>query len=468
MKNKLYATTPDGVLFPSFLLQDGVLYATLADINETSEDNTIEDRFAAYLQTVVRPHKKLVRLDFLQPDDSVAFSLDNNSERKKYRDSRAFIQEGTLSVTLQNGQRRQASVTLANIDGAFEFNVNKIWFGQRLRLLMGVELPDGSEFYLPQGVFYINDPTTVINPNERTITYDLVDKWAYLDGTLFGNLETSHQILAEDEDNVYEAITSVLRMSKFDFTETGDKTKQIDCTLPMLSQYYTDKEYTLPDGTEVSVLTVPYDISTDSDSSTLADIILELNTILAGLIGYDATGALRLEPSQESIDDSKKPILWAFTPENSMLCGLTETILRSAVYNDVIIVGEGLDEEEVWGRATNFDPASDTNVNLIGRRTYREARSEYFNAGQCVALAEWTLKQKTVLQKSVSIECPQMYHLSENALVTIKRTDKEGEPVERHLIESFTLPLGETGAMTISAISVNDFPKLSTSSAVGG
>ena len=122
-------------------------------------------------------------------------------------------------------------------------------------------------------------------------------------------------------------------------------------------------------------------------------------------------------------------------------------------------MGEALGSNpQANARATNLDPASDTNVNLIGYRTHRESKSGFYTDDICQAQAVFELKRRTVLQKAVSISSTQMFHLSENNLVEIRRPDKPGSPVERHLIQGFTRPLAQTGAMTISAISVNDFP----------
>ena len=104
---------------------------------------------------------------------------------------------------------------------------------------------------------------------------------------------------------------------------------------------------------------------------------------------------------------------------------------------------------------------SDTNINIIGRKLYREDKAEYWNADQCVALAKYYLKRKSVLQKTVTLETDQIFHLHENRLISVRREDKAGHPVERHLIQGFTLPLGETGAMSINAVSVNDYPQIS-------
>ena len=68
---------------------------------------TPSEQFQAYLQQLRRPFTKLCRLRFLYPDGSTAFALDNNPYNKR---SGAFIQSGDLSVNLQNGQRRTASI----------------------------------------------------------------------------------------------------------------------------------------------------------------------------------------------------------------------------------------------------------------------------------------------------------------------------------------------------------------------
>ena len=427
-------------------------------------------RYAEYLKALTKPFKKLAKLEFLQPDNSVAFSLDNNYKRgymTKY-DTRAFIQSGTLNVSLHNGARRQATVELSNIDGAFDYNVNKLWFGQQVRLSMGLVLPDGTDFYLPQGVFYLENPKKSISPTARTITYNLTDKWAYLDGSLFGTLETTYQIpmyTGSERTDIFKAMADVLHLSRIDFSSNEeDITKQIDNVLPTFTTFYNNRSYQVVNGPDTLMTQLPYDITVSPDNGTLATILLELNTIIAGWIGYDQTGALRVEPSQDDISDTDKPIIWAFTPQNSILCGIEEIVNNKDVYNDVIIVGEGMNDGEVYGRASNFDPRSDTNINIIGRKTYREQKAEYWNAEQCVDLAKFYLKRKTVLQKSITIESSQLFHLLENRLVSVQRTDKEGSPVEKHLIESFSLPIGETGTMSITATSINDFPNFTITS----
>ena len=64
----------------------------------------------AYMSALREPFQKLCRLRFLQPDGSTAFSLDNNPKNRR---SGAFVADGSISVNLQNGKRRTATVTLS-------------------------------------------------------------------------------------------------------------------------------------------------------------------------------------------------------------------------------------------------------------------------------------------------------------------------------------------------------------------
>ena len=404
-------------------------------------------KWSQYINSVGKPFTKLARLDFLQPNGSILFTLDNNPLNEK---SKAFIQSGEITVNLQNGQRRTATVTLSNLDGSFDYNVNKLWFGQQVRLWEGMILPSGHDFYISQGVFYVKDPDEVFEPGLKQTTLNLVDKWAYLDGTLFGNLDGTYEVPVNS--NVFNVVQSVLNFDR----GNGQK---VDASVPVFTNYYNGKTTTLPDGTTVPLTNTPYTYRCDSENGTYADIILEMNTMLAGWVGYDANGQLRIDPSQDDILDTTKPVQWKFSPQNSTFLGATYSVKNSEVYNDIIIIGESLSEYgQTSGRATNFDPKSDTNVNIIGRKTKRYQQSGYYTQDICESLAVFKLKRESVLKKSVSIRCSQLFHIQENNLVTIERTDKKGNPIERHLVTGYSRPIAQSGEMVLNCTAVNDFP----------
>lgn len=405
---------------------------------------TYAENYAAYL-TVLHSgdYTKIAKLDFLYPDGTTAFTVGNTDNNG------AFLQDGSLSVNFQNGERRTATVILSNVDGAFSYDINHLWFGHQVRLSEGVILPDGTEFYLPQGVFYIKDPDETWRPGEKTMTLHLVDKWAYLDGSLFGNLDGIYEVPVDTD--IFSAMASVLQLDR-------GNGLPVDEFSPVFTDYYNGKTQLLPDGTTVPLTDTPYTLRVDSEEGTYADILLGLNDMLVGVIGYDATGRLRIEPSQDDLNDADKEVLWDFTPTEKQFLGATYTVLNSQVYNDVIVQGEAQDDySQPYGRAQNTNLASKMNIyGALGIRTKRISGAGYYTNRQCEDRAAWELKRQCVLKNSVTIESGQIFHIQENKLVTIRRTDKPGEPVERHLVTGFSRPIGQTGSMTINATSVED------------
>ena len=403
-------------------------------------------RTQAYMATLREPFQKLCRLRFLQPDGSTAFSLDNNPKNRR---SGAFVADGSISVNLQNGKRRTATVTLSNLDGSFDYNVNTVWFGTEIAIDEGLILPDGEEYYIQQGVFLIENPTESIRPGNRIATYNLVDKWANLDGTLFGNLESTYEV--PSGTNIFQPINAILTLDK-------GNGQPVDRVTPIYTEYYNSKSQALPDGSTAAITNAPYTLRVDSDNGTYADVILGLAGMVNAWIGYDQTGALRIDPSQDDILDTNKPVLWQFSMDKVTFLGADYTVKNTEVYNDYIVIGELLDDNsQPAGRATNLDPRSDTNVQTIGRKTFRMSAPGFATDQQCQDLAVWKLKRSSALQKAITISCSQIFHIEENSLVSIVRTDKPGSPVERHLVMGFTRPLVATGEMQINAVSVQDF-----------
>lgn len=403
-------------------------------------------RTQAYMATLREPFQKLCRLRFLQPDGSTAFSLDNNPKNRR---SGAFVADGSISVNLQNGKRRTATVTLSNLDGSFDYNVNTVWFGTEIAIDEGLILPDGEEYYIQQGVFLIENPTESIRPGNRIATYNLVDKWANLDGTLFGNLESTYEV--PSGTNIFQPINAILALDK-------GNGQPVDRVTPIYTEYYNSKSQALPDGSTAAITNAPYTLRVDSDNGTYADVILGLAGMVNAWIGYDQTGALRIDPSQDDILDTNKPVLWQFSMDRVTFLGADYTVKNTEVYNDYIVIGELLDDNsQPAGRATNLDPRSDTNVQTIGRKTFRMSAPGFATDQQCQDLAVWKLKRSSALKKAITISCSQIFHIEENSLVSIVRTDKPGSPVERHLVMGFTRPLVATGEMQINAVSVQDF-----------
>lgn len=407
------------------------------------------EQYLEYLKALKTNFTKIAKIDFINPDRSIVYTVDNDPKNKR---SGAFLQNGTLSCNLQNGKRRQATVQFSNVDEEFSYAVGHLWFGQQVVLSEGLILPDGTEFYLPQGTFELSVPKESVVPEQNTISYTLVDKWANLDGTLLGNLEDVYQVNAGT--NIFQAMASILKLGRYD---AGNNSQYpIDDIAPNFTNYYNGKTQTLADGSVVSLINAPYDFISDA-SGTYADVLLGLAEMLAAWIGYNPAGRLVVDASQDDISDYDKPTLWDFAMNEKQLIGIDYTHKNTDVYNDIIVVGSTLDNYLTpRGRAQDTNPTSSTCISRIGLKTKRIEMPNYYSDDVCQSYANWMLKRFSVLQKAVTINTTQMFHIVENGIITIRRTDKENSPIERHIVQSFSRPIGQTGSMSIEAVSVRD------------
>ena len=419
------------------------------------------DRFLSYLEALKGDFVKVAKLDFLNEDGTVAFTLDNDPKNRR---SGAFLQSGDITCNLNNGMRREGSITLSNLSGDYDFSVNRIWYGMTVRLSEGLILSDGSEYLIPQGVFEILQPNEQYKPDGNSVTYRLVDKWARLDGSLGGNLDGAYSVNAGT--NILAAIASLLRLGRYDMENNSPQ--PIDPMAPLLTNYYNDKTQTLTDGTVVSLVDAPYDY-VSSEDATIADVILGLGEMLAAWVGYNQIGRLEVDPSQDDIADQTKPVLWDFTADEKQLLHVEYEVHSEDLFNDLIVVGDTSDTGyTARARAQNRDISSDTCISRIGLKTKRMHAENYYSDDICAARAEWELKRAAVLPKTVSIECTQMFHIVENGIVTIRRDDKTGAPVERHVVQGWTRPIGQTGTMIINAVSTMDYPEITLLSDIEG
>ena len=68
-------------------------------------------------------------------------------------------------------------------------------------------------------------------------------------------------------------------------------------------------------------------------------------------------------------------------------------------------------------------------------------------------LAKWYLQRNGHLQTSLSITCGIIPHMEENRIIELQ--NREGK-YERCLVDSFNLPIGFSGTMTINLTKVGD------------
>lgn len=410
--------------------------------------------FDRYLKVIKEDFRPAIKVEWLNPDESVNFEFTNA----------LYNIDVDLNVNYTNGSRRSCTLTLNNDRKAFPIDFDNIWIGQKFKLWMGIYLDEKTPYYFPQGVFYITNPSDTYNPDARTVTINGADKWAYLDGTLFGRLSGTYQTSIDVD--LYSAIRELLKLSRFkdDFSGTDNKEEMVDPIYPLLSPVFKDKtsELTVIDKDTGETTTItkyvwecPYTAIVER-GGTLADVLLEYATILCANIYYDVNGRLVLEPmidTAEDITDTNKEILWHYTVDEKTFLGLTQKHDFEKIHNDFIVLGNIANGYQFKGRVQNRNLLSNTCVQRVGLRTrdpYED--NQYYSDEQCIELAKYYAKTDTILQKSGSISSVTLYHLDVNKLVTVS-TPNNNMSKELFLITGFSL--SASGEMTLNISSVN-------------
>lgn len=411
--------------------------------------------FQKYLEKIKKNYRSAVKIEWLNPDESVNF---------EFTDSLYDINV-KLDVNYQNGTRRTCTLVLNNDRNKFPVNFNSIWIGQKFKLWMGIYLDEETPYYLPQGVFYVSNPEEVYDPATRTITINGVDKWAYLDGSLFGVLSGTYQ--TNIGNNLFDATRKLLTLSRFnnDFSEAKKKEEMIDPVPPLLSPYFDTKTVKIPTLDEKTgetkmvakkVIECPYTATVERGQS-FADVLLEYATILCANIYYDVNGRLIIEPMTDSADDitdTNKEIVWEYTVDEKAFLGLTQTFNFDKVYNDFIVLGNILNGYQFKGRVQNKNPMSNTCVQRIGLRTKPPIEdNQYASDEQCEELAKYHAKTDTILQKSGSIKSVALYHLDVNKLVTVS-TPNNDMSKELFLVTGFSLSSANTMSVNVTSVNI--------------
>lgn len=384
---------------------------------------TFQQYLEALKQSTVYPTS---RLYFLNEDGTPYYEITDE-----------YIKGGSINVSYNNGVRRTASITLFNDKGQYDSLIERgVLLNQKVKILAGIHIGD-DEYLIPQGVFYINNPASSYQPSNKTIQLNLVDKWGALDGTVGGTLDGIYQINVGN--SLVEAIRTLLLLDK------GNGIP-LDGTPPII-----DKKYL----SNPTYYEAPYTLRTEANSN-YANILLGINTMLVSSCGYDAEGILRFTDANTSYSDFGQPLAYDFFVDSKELYSASYTYKLSDIYNEVQVLGTILEGAQIKGLAQNNNPASALAIEKIGRRTLWVSDTKFYTNTQATEYAEYELKRRTALQRAVSFECSPIFHLKENDLITITRSDINKSYVpEIFVVNGYTLPLGG-GNMSVNAVSINE------------
>lgn len=228
------------------------------------------NRNIQYLEKLKQPHQTAIKISWLNPDETIAQEFTEEF----------YNINGTISINYQDGARRSCTIVIDNQNNKFPINVQNIWFGQKFQVWTGLYLDDKGEdpYYISQGIYYIKNPKETYNPTTKTITLQGVDKWAFLDGSLFGYLTGTYKSVPNQD--IRELAAGLLKKDKYsnEISETKDILKQLDPKPPIFQGF--DENKTTP------VLQYVNKVSSAKFNSTLGEMIYKASKTSSTLYCY--------------------------------------------------------------------------------------------------------------------------------------------------------------------------------------
>lgn len=223
-----------------------------------------------FLATLNRPVKEMY-VKFELYDNSMKFLSDITKDVTKE-------DTGSISVDKNRPVRRSFSFSLNNISNLYSWGEEKlIWINKRVKVLVGLKLPNGKVEYIPQGVFILTDLSDNHTKQGKTTSLSGQDK-AYL-------------------------FTD--KRGKFINELTIAKDTKISTAIKTIAQAGGENLFLFDTVTK----TVPYELTYSSNDNRWT-AMEELAKLAQCDLYYDVNGYLRLEKVETNID--LEPTVWSY------------------------------------------------------------------------------------------------------------------------------------------------------------
>jgi hypothetical protein len=313
----------------------------------------------------------------------------------------------SVTMTMQNGQRRSATLTLVNLYNKYTPNVNGyIWLDKKIRMWSGIKV-NSEDYLFSHGIFVIYEPDADSHFSDTKVTLALRDKWSYLNGDLKGTLKNDYIIAVGS--NIGNAVRDII---------------------------VTEAKEVKPPIIVPTTVTSPYTL-TINRGDTYADMLIKLSEMISYNLYFDSNGILRFEPDT---NDNLKPIAWNFGQDEISYQGSNRRYEFYKVKNSVYIFGDNVNGSQCHGEAQDSYIFSNTKVDLIDERVLVIEDDIIYTNDLCQQRANYELKKAVLLNEVIDTNCITIPHLNEGDIVTIE-DDGNGLERDRRLIQNITLPL---------------------------
>ena len=320
---------------------------------------------------------------------------------------------GSISVDSERDIRRSFSFSLINKDNEFTFGADKlVWLDKRVKLYIGLKLPNGTIEYIPQGVFILTSPSSENGFSGSYTELTGQDK-AYL---FTGNL------------------------GKFINTTTIKVDTKVTDALRIIAQGETLFNF------DNVTTTVPYELTYEPNTNRW-EAIKELARLAKCEIYYDIYGYLRLKQIDLDNIQNYSPV-WNFNNGDKFYAGNVRSLQDERLFNHIVVLGGSgqtatVSKELKVTETDNKWLNNPYSIEKIGHRVYLHNGGSPDGLITTEEEAFWRCKYELMKSlgyiEGVSMQTSPFYSLESDDVISI--TDEVNDVSGRYLIKRLTVPL---------------------------
>lgn len=331
---------------------------------------------------------------------------------------------GSINVDSTADIRRTCNLGLiaTNIDNNMVTSGGEIWIDKFIKVYQGIDNPrnNNTTVWWNMGIFLINNPNTVYNATDHTVTFEGLDLMAKLTGRRNGQLPA--------------VATLVPAGSKI-----ADVVKKTITQLGGFQKYIIQDER----------LEVPYDIKMDV-GSTIYELLAKLRDLypnwemffdVDGVFHWQKIPSGETEPIVVNFDELSQPLIISDSID----------IDFENVKNHIIVWGRLLDNgQQVTAEISDTNSDSPFNVDKIGKINYIIDDESIYNNELATDRAKYELYLHARLNDAISLEVVPIPWLNDVNIKINYTNEKIGIKGE-YLIQTLSIPLDIGSNMTITA-----------------
>ena len=384
----------------------------------------------------------LVKAQHIRPRFRLSMLYQDESFKEDISDY-LIEDSGTLNINYQQGQRRSLSFTLDNTTGKFTPNglQGTLWLDSKFKLELGMEFDNGDIVWKSAGIFVVGQPNATRQQATKTVDVQCYDKFALLDGTLGGVLDSTYQV--DEGKFVYQVMQETLLQDNGNGYPIDGKEIVFDSSLRDSKTQYTLSK---------------------SPNDSLGSILTDLADMISCDIYYGVEGNLVVRSGIKDISQVNKPTLWTYSDKELEYISNTTTYDFAKVKNKVTVVGSNVNGEQIFSQtATNTNPQSPTRVSVIGVKQFYLEDSNISSDSLALQRAEWELNRLSILQQTIQVASSFMIHLDVNNCIAIN-DDFFDYSDNRFIIQSLGVPLSANSMISIECTNIASLPYYPSSS----